>query len=146
MRSMFPRVKVYHPKGGPEITVQAEKEKTDINVIFKKYTQTGLAPINLRTGHFADVSNVQDFHSALTLVENVMDRFEALPAEVREYAMNDPAELLDIVQNPDRSEEFAELKQLDKDPANYYKGLEEESVSNETPEVTGEPSGESGEK
>lgn len=82
----------------PSLTQQSYLQESDINHIMKRYTQTGLLPPGTaQAGHYGDFSTVTDYMTAIHLVENAQAQLDQLPAEARLRFLNDPYELLDMV-------------------------------------------------
>lgn len=93
----------------PTLTQQQFKEQCDINNIIKHYTQTGELPLSKKVGQFLDVSNVQDYHSALTTVFEAQKAFDALPSNVRSRFENDPNQLIAFIEDDNNHEEALKL-------------------------------------
>lgn len=111
MSSRKERVRVSPPLGNGSRTKQAFAGETDINAIMRKYRATGQLPvINGRPEpRFGDFTNGADFMAAQLSVARARTLFEELPAKVRDHCDNDPAELLDLVFDPERREECVSL-------------------------------------
>lgn len=87
---------------GASLTRQAERESVDINNIVRSYAATGVPPVlNPLPPVYGDFSNVPDFRTAIHQVRNAVAAFNQLPPEVRAAAGNDPARLLEMLQDPD---------------------------------------------
>lgn len=81
---------------GPSRTKQSEKAACDINNIVARYKTTGFVDhLNKRPAQFLDVSEVNDYRSALDQVTKANVFFMGLPAKVRARFDNDPARFLD---------------------------------------------------
>ena len=82
----------------PTLAQQHFKDECDINYILKTFGVEGLAvnPLQPRYGDFTDVV---DYHSALNAVIAAEDEFMALPANIRTRFDNDPAKLIDFLEN-----------------------------------------------
>ena len=83
----------------PTLAQQHFKDECDINYILKNFGIEALAvnPLQPRYGDFTDVV---DYHSALNAVIAAEDGFMALPANIRTRFDNDPAKLIDFMENP----------------------------------------------
>nr|QJB20098.1 MAG: internal scaffolding protein [Microvirus sp.] len=113
-----PRVSVAMVFDGPGKTLQAFKDECDINRIMKRYQQTGVIDhVNRASPKFGDLEAI-DFQSALNLVIEAEHRFAALPAELRDRFGNDPARLLQFVENPSNAQEAVKLGLLDSPTTN----------------------------
>lgn len=75
-------------------------DECDINRIMSKYQRTGILPDVSKLGQYLDVSNVTDYASALNMVSDAQDLFDALPAHIRQDCYNDPAVFLDRATDP----------------------------------------------
>lgn len=91
-------------------TKQQFKDECDINVIMKRYQNTGVLENvrDARNARFADVTSY-DFQNAMDILADARTAFEELPASIRDRFNNDPAELLDFVHDKDNQEEAADL-------------------------------------
>lgn len=94
---------------GPGKTEQAHKRETDMNYILKEYAKTGFMKHSKEhQGRYDDVS-VQSFQEAMFTVTSAQSMFNELPAAVRKRFMNNPAEFLGFVQNPENKEEMQRM-------------------------------------
>ena len=93
----------------PTLTQQQFKEQCDINNIIKHYTQTGELPLSKKVGQFLDVSNVQDYQSALHTVFEAQAAFDSLPSNVRAKFENDPNQLVAFIEDDSNHEEALKL-------------------------------------
>lgn len=100
----------------PSLTVQADAIDADINTIVKRFGLTGQLPPARDAGQFGDFSEVTDFQSAMNAVRAAGQAFMELPAEMREAYKNDPAQLLDALQNPSERARLQQLGVLNPDP------------------------------
>lgn len=88
----------------PSLTVQADKDDCDINVILANAQRSGVVS-NLAGGspRFLDVSDVPDYASSIRAVRQAEEAFLALPATLRAELNNDPALFIDFCMNPDNT-------------------------------------------
>lgn len=94
----------------PTMTQQHFKEECDVNNILKRYVITGVCDhINERQPIFADVSNVGDFMQAQNMILQANEDFMSLPSNVRKRFNNDPALLIDFLNDPASREEAISL-------------------------------------
>lgn len=77
-------------------TQQSFAEEVDINTIVKRFKLTGELPENVPMILQGDFTNVVDFRSAMDMVVQAREAFDAMPAEVRTRFHNDPQEMLDF--------------------------------------------------
>lgn len=99
---------------GPSLTVQAEEEACNINNIMKKYHATGLLPqLQQRQPVYGDFSKAADFQESMNLVAHAQSQFAALSAEVRAKFLNNPAKMLEYVEeakkDPAKAKELVKL-------------------------------------
>jgi len=91
------------------LTQQQFAEECDINNIMQKFGMTGLLPQAPLTASYGDFSGVNDYHTALNAIIAAEEQFDALPAQLRSRFDNDPAKLIDFMENPDNRSEAEEL-------------------------------------
>lgn len=101
---------IKHEGGGEQLTKQSGREAADANLIWKRYINTGQLPAgNARAPHYDDFSSGVDYHAALEQIRKAEADFEMLPAHIRDYCDNDPANLIDILNQPDGAQVFDDL-------------------------------------
>lgn len=96
----------------PSLTVQDEKDETDINYIVNKYAdgQKGIMTLDLGDSsqyaylQFGDATLPGDYSTALELVSGVREEFYSLPAKVRAKFGHDPMNFIDQLNNPETLE------------------------------------------
>ena len=98
------------------MTCQEFKDECDINNIVKK-PNYGINPLNPPTrvpsfGDFTD-ERLKDYQAAQNVIVEAAQLFEQLPSQVRERFSNDPAKLIDFVNNKDNYEEAVKLGMID---------------------------------
>lgn len=92
----------------PSLTVQDEKDETDINYIVNKYAdgQKGIATLDLGDSsqyaflQFGDATLPGDYSTALELVSGVREEFYSLPAYVRAEFDHDPMNFINRLNDP----------------------------------------------
>lgn len=93
----------------PSLTVQDEKEETDINYIVNKYAdgQKGISTLDLGNTdiyqylQFGDATLPGDYETALDLVSGVREEFYTLPSKLRAEFNHDPMEFVRRLNRPD---------------------------------------------
>lgn len=85
------------------------REESDINTIVRRFHLTGELPSNIRAPLNGDFVDVPDFKTAMNLVRQGQESFDAMPAEVRARFHNDPAEFVEFCSTEGNE---AELKKL----------------------------------
>lgn len=108
------------------------KEECDINTILQKFNITGLLPEQTLSPRYGDFTGIGDYHTALNRVIAAQDEFEALPAQIRARFDNDPAQLIEFLENSDNRSEAEELGLIEKATA------EAVEVAKTTPEKAAE--------
>lgn len=110
IRSCFsPRKRVQLTCEGPGRTVQSAKDETDVNLIMKRFTATGVLPQGtFKSPMFGDVSGV-DFRAMMDVVAQANVAFAALPAEVRRRFGHDPKEFVDFCTDPQNVDEMIKM-------------------------------------
>jgi phage internal scaffolding protein len=101
----------------PTLAQQHYKEECDINTILQKFSITGILPEAPLSPRYGDFSGISDYHTALNRVIAAQDEFEALPAEIRARFENDPAKLIDFLDNDANRPEAEELGLVEKGAA-----------------------------
>jgi len=90
-------------------TQQHFKDETDINNILRMFNITGQLPKKALTPQYGDFSGVVDYHTALNAVIAAEDEFMTLPATLRARFDNDPAALVQFLDNPENLNEAQKL-------------------------------------
>lgn len=99
----------------PSVTVQADKNDADINVIVNRWLKTGLIPQSARLPTYGDFTSAPaDYQEALTRISDARDAFSHLPAAVRKRFDNDPAAYVEFCSDPDNRQEMIDMGLLDK--------------------------------
>lgn len=83
----------------PSLAQQHFKEECDINTILQKFNITGMLPQSPLSPRYGDFSGISDYHTAMNRVIAAQDEFEALPAQIRARFGNDPANLIEFLNN-----------------------------------------------
>jgi len=96
-------------------TQQQFISECDINNILKKYEQTSLlTPVNRSQGKYGDFTNVTDYQTALDKLMSAQDTFNSLPSSIRKRFQNDPALLIEFVNDDKNKNEAIELGLIEK--------------------------------
>lgn len=96
--------------GEISLTRQSEAESADINVIMKRYEQTGILPEMMKQNpEYGDFSDMGTYQEALNIVAFANSQFMALDAHVRARFSNDPAQFLDFCSNPENGPELVKM-------------------------------------
>lgn len=92
------------------MTDQSFKDQCDVNNIVKRYEQTGQMPhVTRAVGQYMDSTELQDYSESMQRVLNANDAFLQLPATIRDRFANDPAKLIEFMQNPQNYDEGVKL-------------------------------------
>lgn len=108
------------------------KEECDINTILQKFNISGILPEQPLSPRYGDFTGIGDYHTALNRVYAAQDEFEALPAQIRARFNNDPAQLIEFLENSDNRPEAEELGLVEKAAAEVVE------AANTTPEKAAE--------
>ena len=81
----------------PSLAQQHFKDECDINNILRQFNITGLLPESPLSPRYGDFSGIGDYHTALNRVIAAQDEFDALPAQIRARFDNDPANLIEFL-------------------------------------------------
>lgn len=107
---MKKRVRVQWKSDEPSMTQQHLKDECDVNSILEKYRRTGyIGHVNRNAGISGDFSTLQDFKQNLDMVKSAYAMFESLPAHLRKRFANDPANLIEFVNDDSNYDEALKL-------------------------------------
>jgi len=98
----------------PSLAQQHYKDECDINNILRQFNITGLLPESPLSPRYGDFTGIGDYHTALNRVIAAQDEFEALPAQIRARFNNDPAELIEFLEDDNNRPEAESLGLVDK--------------------------------
>lgn len=98
----------------PTLAQQHFKEECDINIILQKFSITGILPEAPLSPRYGDFSGISDYHTALNRVIAAQEEFDALPAQIRARFDNDPANLIEFLNDEANRPEAEELGLVDK--------------------------------
>lgn len=109
------RRRVQAPDFGPSKTVQAEKQKCDINQIMKRYHRTGMIDhVSKVQGQWGiDTTLITDYQSALNAVISANEKFNALPSDLRKKFDNDPSKFIAFIEDNKNYDEAVKLGLID---------------------------------
>jgi phage internal scaffolding protein len=93
----------------PSLAQQHYKDECDINTILQKFNITGLLPESPLSPRYGDFTGISDYHTALNRVIAAQDEFDALPANIRARFENDPAQLIEFLENSENRQEAEKL-------------------------------------
>lgn len=91
------------------LTQQHFKDECDINNILRQFNITGLLPETPLSPRYGDFTGITDYQSALNQVIAAEHEFMRLPAELRARFDNDPAQLIEFIENSDNKNEAIKL-------------------------------------
>lgn len=101
--------------GGSSKTVQSERDRSDVNLILRKYMATGILDnMSPRNATYGDFSSGDDFHAVQTRIATAESNFQRLPAKIRSHYANDLGRLVDSITQADQGNEeaLAELRHV----------------------------------
>ena len=93
----------------PTRAQQHHKDECDINVILERFGKTGQLPVNAISGTYGDFSGVHDYHTALNTLIAAESEFDSLPANIRKQFANEPANLIEFLNDPKNKDQAIEL-------------------------------------
>lgn len=97
-------------KCGPGRTKQSFKKQCDITGIVNRYANHGTFDhVSAAQPVFADVSEIGDFRSLVHRARRASEAFDRLPPELRERFANDPARLVEFIQDDANLDEARKL-------------------------------------
>lgn len=103
-------IKVQTINDQPSKTQQQFKDQCDINLIMKKYRETGqISHLKQNRGQFLDVSNIPSYQEALNTVISAQNSFQSLPSDVRKKFGNDPQNMIDFLSDNSNDTEAIKL-------------------------------------
>jgi phage internal scaffolding protein len=119
----------------PTRAQQHHKDECDINVILERFGKTGQVPVNAISGTYGDFSGVHDYHTAMNALIASESEFAALPAQIRNRFQNDPANLIEFLDDPKNKAEAESLGLLNISPtANETAAIAAQNVVTEPSE------------
>lgn len=108
----------FDPETGEELVSLAKqsfRDECDINTIMRRYETTGtIDHVNRRQPQFGDFSDVASYQEAINIVAEAEANFADLPSRIRDRFGNDPARLLEFLQDPRNFDEAVELGIVEK--------------------------------
>ncbi|AZL82889.1 internal scaffolding protein [Apis mellifera associated microvirus 28] len=107
---MTKRKRVQYSDKSPSMTQQHMKEQTNVNSIVEKYRRTGsFNHLTTSPGQYGDFSQFRDFRESMNQVIAAQQAFDGLPAHLRKRFSNDPANLVEFLDNPQNLNEAEKL-------------------------------------
>jgi phage internal scaffolding protein len=98
----------------PSLAQQHYKDECDINTILERFNITGLLPESPLSPKYGDFSGITDYHSALNAVIAAQDQFDGLPAQIRARFENEPAKLIEFLEDENNRPEAEQLGLVEK--------------------------------
>ena len=92
----------------PTLAQQQYKDESDINNILRQFNITGQLPVAL-SPRYGDFTGISDYKTALDRVIAADEEFLALPAELRARFDNEPANLIEFLDNESNRAEAEKL-------------------------------------
>lgn len=92
----------------PSLTVQSQKDETDINLIVERFGITGELPITRREAFPLDVDfdEILDYRQCMDAINRANASFASLPANVRSQFANDPVAFADFASLPEHLDQL----------------------------------------
>ncbi|WNK14480.1 MAG: internal scaffolding protein [Microvirus sp.] len=98
------------------LTQQQFAEECDINTIVRRFGLTGEMPTDLRMPVSGDFTGISDFQTAMNVVTSAQEEFMRMPAELRYRFNNDPARILQFLNDATNKDEAIKLGLLPEPP------------------------------
>jgi phage internal scaffolding protein len=111
---------------------QQFKDETDINTILRQFNVTGELPNSSISPKYGDFSGISDYKTALDRVIAADDEFMSLPATLRARFDNDPANLIEFLDNDQNRLEAEKLGLVEPKPD--FESVPPVEALNSTPE------------
>ncbi len=93
----------------PTLAQQQFRDEADINTILERFGRTGELVVPVNVPQFGDYSEVTDYHTAMNMIIQAQDSFDALPAKLRAQFDNDPGRFVDFVMDESNREKAIEM-------------------------------------
>lgn len=103
------RYKVVNYSGDHSQVQKDMQDETDIKNILEKYGRTGILPVVANPGMYDDFSDVPDYQEAQNQIRKADEAFAALPSKIREKFENDPAKMIQYLNDESNIEESIKL-------------------------------------
>jgi phage internal scaffolding protein len=100
------------------------KDECDINNILRQFNITGLLPEAPLSPRYGDFTGISDYHTALNQVIAAEDEFMSLPATIRARFENNPAQLIEFLDNDQNYDEAVKLGLVNNKPAEMPQAVE----------------------
>ena len=139
-----PRAPYQTVNDGPQLTVQSDADKADIQKILRRYQDVGIVDhLEITAASFKDVTSFNDFADVIRTAHAAETEFMELPSKVREIFDHDVATWLDTAHDPEKLAALIEAGKIppleppgSNDPPNDDQGAGD---SGDTPPGSSEP-------
>lgn len=115
-----PPPKITQAFTSPSLTVQSEKDRTDVHNILNRYVATGdLGYFGIGAPakpFYGDFSSAPDFQESMNMQVRAREYFDGLPSHMRLKFGNDYREMIRFLGNDENHEKAVELGLLEKIP------------------------------
>lgn len=93
----------------PTLAQQQFKDESDINNILRQFNITGQLPTGPVSPKYGDFTGISDYKTAMDRIIATEEEFLSLPAELRARFNNEPAELIEFLNNETNRQEAEQL-------------------------------------
>jgi phage internal scaffolding protein len=93
----------------PSLAQQQFKDECDINNILRQFNITGQLPESTLSPKYGDFTGISDYKTALDRVMAADEEFMSLPANIRARFDNEPANLIEFLENEENRSEAEKL-------------------------------------
>lgn len=92
------------------------KDEANINLIVERARKGYPPPITAAPLVYSDLPAPHDLHEALIKVDEALESFKHMPAEIREHVNNDPVQFMEWVNEGPNREELISLGLMEPEP------------------------------
>lgn len=136
LRNKFQRERVISEISSKSRTEQAHKNQVNINTIMQKAMRGQYVPTNSKAPYYGDFTSATDFSEAQNSILAAQAAFMGLPPAIRQRFKNNPARLLEFLDNPDNraeAENLGIISPVQKVPQDAQQGLQNAPESKNAP-------------
>lgn len=126
---------------GPSLAKQEFKDECDINVIVRRFGLGIKLPESFRVPQYGDFTSVDDFQSAVQIIQDAEAQFMKIPAATRALFDNDPTKFVMFSSDPANMPELVKLGLAQERPSSPSPASPVPSPGPDTPLPADPPAG-----